>query len=595
MTQPSISNGQLGSSVRTLLNNTIKRWFNVLDYGAVGDGTTDDYAAVAAALADIYTNKGGTLVFPYKTAGYKLGTAVSVDVGQFSGNGGITIELNGNKIAPSHAGWCFDVATNFFGANNSGNTKPVIINGGGAMIQTSNSAASGGVRFSDCVRFVARDLNFVGYNAGDGLQLFISTTNQSTWCEFGLLSNINFYACLNGLYCKTNTAVAASSFLGCQYEMLTGNGTVNNAKLFNLEGAHTNSVFISCGGFYNQSGATGNNGFYLNGKFQGCTFTSPWIDSAGTQSVATDIVFGANYTASASQFPTLVNTTWISLPAAWQSKLYVIGPYLTIGTAGSGTVMTGQAREVLAADRTYYVNSSTGSNSNNGLTSGSAFLTIAKAMSVIGTLDFNGFGITVSCSGSFSEQVTIPVTTGQTSAAKLVLDGGGTATITSATSSGGTIECPKGTQFTIQNITTTNTGATAARGISVRGGRVVIGSGLTLGAVANGCQLFANAGGFIDCSGQTITVTGNATQFAIASFGGYISFFCTLAFGTRTYTTTFQASDAGQIEVNGTFTGTVTGSRYSATMGGIIETYTGNTSYLPGSTAGSTATGGQYG
>jgi hypothetical protein len=39
----------------------------------------------------------------------------------------------------------------------------------------------------------------------------------------------------------------------------------------------------------------------------------------------------------------------------------------------------------------------------------------------------------------------------------------------------------------------------------------------------------------------------------------------------------------------------VTGSKYTANLNGVINTGTGNTSYLPGSTAGTTATGGQYG
>jgi hypothetical protein len=596
VTQPSISNGQSGSSARALLNNTVKRWFNVLDYGAVGDGSTDDYTAVANALTDIYTNKGGVLVFPYKTLGYKLGTSVVIDVGQFSGNGGIILELNGNRILPSHAGWCFDIATNFFGANNAGYNKPVVVQGAGATIQTSNVAASGGIRITDCVRGVVRDVNVVNYNSGSGIMPYISSTNQTTWCEFLLISNVNTYACLNGIYAKTNnpSSATAGSFLGCQFETITGNGTVNNSVLFNLEGAHTNSVFIGCGGFYNQSSSTGGNGFLLNGKFQGATFISPWIDSAGAQSVSTDITFGANYTTNASQFATLVNTTWISLPTTWRSKLYVIGPYLTVGTSGSGTVMTGNAREVLAADRTYYVNSSTGSDSNNGLTSGTAFLTIGKALSTAALLDFAGFGITVSLSGSFTEVVTIPVCTGQTTAAKLIIDGNGSATLTSATASGGTVECPKNAQCTIQGLTVSNTGASSARGVSARGGHIIFGYGMTFGAVANGCQVFANAGGFIECAGQTITVSGNATNFILCSFAGYVSFFCTIAFGTRTYTTTVSAADGGQVEINGTFTGTVTAARYSATMNGLIDTYTGNTSYIPGSTAGSTATGGQY-
>lgn len=40
---------------------------NVLDYGATGDGTTDDSTAVLAALADLDTSSGGVLYFPAGT------------------------------------------------------------------------------------------------------------------------------------------------------------------------------------------------------------------------------------------------------------------------------------------------------------------------------------------------------------------------------------------------------------------------------------------------------------------------------------------------------------------------------------------------
>lgn len=49
---------------------------NVLDYGAKGDGVTDDYAAIVAAMTD-GQNRG--VVFPYGTTGeYKFGTNLTV-------------------------------------------------------------------------------------------------------------------------------------------------------------------------------------------------------------------------------------------------------------------------------------------------------------------------------------------------------------------------------------------------------------------------------------------------------------------------------------------------------------------------------------
>jgi hypothetical protein len=45
-------------------------WFNVKDYGAVGDGTTDDYAAINAVINAAYAAGGGTVYFPPGT--YKI-------------------------------------------------------------------------------------------------------------------------------------------------------------------------------------------------------------------------------------------------------------------------------------------------------------------------------------------------------------------------------------------------------------------------------------------------------------------------------------------------------------------------------------------
>lgn len=52
------------------------RWYNVRDYGAVGDGSTDDTAAIQAALNDCRSNGGGTVYFPpTPTSVYMVNTA----------------------------------------------------------------------------------------------------------------------------------------------------------------------------------------------------------------------------------------------------------------------------------------------------------------------------------------------------------------------------------------------------------------------------------------------------------------------------------------------------------------------------------------
>lgn len=56
---------------------------NVLQYGAVGDGVTDDSAAIAAALAAIPTSSGGVLYFP---PNHTYLTSTGIDISAYSGN-----------------------------------------------------------------------------------------------------------------------------------------------------------------------------------------------------------------------------------------------------------------------------------------------------------------------------------------------------------------------------------------------------------------------------------------------------------------------------------------------------------------------------
>jgi hypothetical protein len=70
-------------------------------------------------------------------------------------------------------------------------------------------------------------------------------------------------------------------------------------------------------------------------------------------------------------------------------------------------------RELLTADRTYYVDTA-GDNANDGLTALTPFLTIQHAINVISkTLDLQGFNVTVSCAaGTYVEDLSVLAVTG---------------------------------------------------------------------------------------------------------------------------------------------------------------------------------------
>ena len=60
----------------TGIEEMIHTYFNVKEYGAIGDGVADDYVAISAALAAATVN-GGEVYFPSSTGGYKIGTSIS--------------------------------------------------------------------------------------------------------------------------------------------------------------------------------------------------------------------------------------------------------------------------------------------------------------------------------------------------------------------------------------------------------------------------------------------------------------------------------------------------------------------------------------
>lgn len=74
-----------GRTVAEKLGETI----SVLDYGAVGDGVTDDAGAFQAAQAAITAAGGGTIVVPWTANGYRIGDGTNA--GQSTYTSGITV------------------------------------------------------------------------------------------------------------------------------------------------------------------------------------------------------------------------------------------------------------------------------------------------------------------------------------------------------------------------------------------------------------------------------------------------------------------------------------------------------------------------
>jgi hypothetical protein len=261
--------------------------------------------------------------------------------------------------------------------------------------------------------------------------------------------------------------------------------------------------------------------------------------------------------------------------------------------SGVGTINGYTPREVLTANRTYYIRSD-GSDSNTGLanTSGGAFLTVQKAIDTAYGLDLNGFNVMISVgAGTYTGANTISSPWVGKGSVSVV--GAGSTTIISTTGASCFRAEGFGVTITLQNMklqtTTSGVCIQTIRGAVIRWSGIEFGvcAGFHVEAVGQSqayafgdytisggavAHLHANNYSSITVAGQTVTLTGTPA---------FSAWFAGVAFGNVTIAST-------------TFVGSATGARYLAHKTGVIETAGAGATYFPGNATGSTATGGQY-
>jgi hypothetical protein len=248
---------------------------------------------------------------------------------------------------------------------------------------------------------------------------------------------------------------------------------------------------------------------------------------------------------------------------------------------------SGGAREMLSADRAYYVRTD-GSDSNNGLSnsSGGAFLTIQKAINTVAALDINIYNVTIN------------VADGTYTGANTVLGpwlGSGSVTVVGNTATPGNviINPLSGGCFTATGGGFLVVSGMELRGqfglVSQRGSRIYGTASLRFGA-ASAYHVYANGGSIIFFNNYSIS--GGAAVHVNADSGGAISaagLTVTLT-GTPAFSAAYAAAGgAGSsiIYYSNTFSGSATGARYSVNNGAFISVNGAGISYLPGNAAGS--------
>ena len=261
---------------------------------------------------------------------------------------------------------------------------------------------------------------------------------------------------------------------------------------------------------------------------------------------------------------------------------------------GADATVLSYVREKLTADRTYYVRTD-GSDSNSGLadTSGGAFLTIQKAIDVVAdTLDCARKNVYVQVrDGTYTAGVTMRPLVGST---VINIVGNTTTPANCIISTSGSCVNSGVRGFGI-NISGFKITSSAGIGVQVGiGGYVYQYGAMDIGSCATSHYYCRGAGSYIAIT-YAYTISGNAPthmQILDQAGVGFEGIVVTLS-GTRAFSSAYIYARSLGFATFGasSFTGSATGKRYDLTLNSAC--YAGGVT-LPGNSAGTTATGGQY-
>jgi hypothetical protein len=259
--------------------------------------------------------------------------------------------------------------------------------------------------------------------------------------------------------------------------------------------------------------------------------------------------------------------------------------------------------QVLVAPTTFYVNGTSGNDSNNGLSAGTAFATIQGAVNKITTSYIAMAGVGVQVANGTYNGFSVP--RGLISSWNFQ---GNSASPGSVMINASTVGINAGRGITISE------NAAVVSGFSINSfyeAVVVIGSTAQVSnchftGSPNAAAIGAYAGSEIEVSGA-LNFTGTFNSAFFAGDGsifrtGYLDAASgrtvTVTFSSATFTgavvTIVRSGTGFLIPSQVTWSGTPTGKRFDALSNGTISSNGGGVNFIPGTIAGTTSTGGQY-
>jgi hypothetical protein len=239
--------------------------FNVLDYDAAGDGTTDDTVAIQGAIDAAETAGGGTVYFP---AGiYKLTNTVNLKANvRLQGAGRRVTYLkqftNSKKcLAQSNTSYYNDMSDISFTVN-AGVTGATLVQleGGSTNIQNCNFVGAATGLVVSATYYVNLWGCEFGYQTSRGIQFSGSGGANSNSVSATKFGNIT------GDCISISSGTYSVNIQGCAFEVITGYGVNSEASIGTIIGCYFEAISIAA---ININGSNGmfmaNNYFADNG------------------------------------------------------------------------------------------------------------------------------------------------------------------------------------------------------------------------------------------------------------------------------------------------------------------------------------------
>ena len=289
------------------------------------------------------------------------------------------------------------------------------------------------------------------------------------------------------------------------------------------------------------------------------------------------------------------NTTQIATTAYVIGQASSVTPLGTMPTAIVGTSTRyaradhiHPGREVLTANRTYYVDVTLGNDANSGLAAGAgnAWKTRQKAIDVIAALDLSIYNVVVNLAdGTYTDSAVVSGPWLGNGNVDFVGNTTNPQNVIINPASGGGFQVSGGGFIRISGME-----LRAQFGIiAQRGSRIYGMSALRFGAAAN-YQIYANGGQIIMFNNYSIV--GAAQVHVLADAGGSISAtgLTINITGTPAYSVSYANAGAVGSSIlyySNTFTGTgATGTRFIVQQGALVNSNGGGANYFPGNAAG---------